>query len=64
MLRDDNHVYLSIKGIFNTIPRFKVQGCFCTVHVAQGVIKESERSREVVGFTGCYVFDLRSNATF
>lgn len=64
MLSNDNHVYLSIKGIFNMMPRFKVQGCLCPVHVACTicVAKSHERKRFFLFWareqTGYWVYRL------
>lgn len=60
MLSNDNHAYRSIKGIFNTISLFKVQGCFWVVHVAQRVMREDtfpcsdSGIGQDIGCIGCY----------
>lgn len=46
MLSNVNHVYLSIKGIFNMIFRFKVQGCFCTVDVVRTICVAKSHERK------------------
>lgn len=58
MLSNDNHAYRSIKGIFNTISLFKVQGCFWVVHMAQRVMREDTFPCWVKDQTGYWVYRL------